>query len=43
MTANTGTTGTIEFNDADLQRILQVMRRQQRPMTLAEMVDLLQQ
>ena len=33
---------TVEISDADLQRLLQAMRRSQRPMTLDELIELLQ-
>lgn len=32
---------TVEISDADLQRLLQAMRRSQRPMTLDELIELL--
>lgn len=33
----------IEITEADLQRLLQAIRRGQRPLTLDEMVELLRQ
>ncbi len=32
---------TVAISDADLQRLLQAMRRSQRPMTLDELIELL--
>jgi len=38
-----GAAATIEIGEGDLQRLLLAMRRGQRPLTLDEMVELLQQ
>jgi hypothetical protein len=38
-----GAAATIEIGESDLQRLLLAMRRGQRPLTLDEMVELLQQ
>lgn len=38
-----GAAAVIEISESDLQRLLLAMRRGQRPLTLDEMVELLQQ